>query len=272
MRIYVAGPMTGYPDFNAAAFDAATQRLRELGHEVACPMETSRRIWKQNGGSREAFENGKSTDEIYAAYLTADVRDILWCEAVALLKGWEGSIGATFEAVVGKMTGRKLLRFGIPGDLWPGIDHTHAGLAELYAAARGVGRGTQANSDKSATRQVAIGPTTPPKFEFWTLDGADPAESVLLEADRLVAVDRQVKYGHPFDNFTDIAGAWEWYRRSIGDRPYQAEDIALMMDLLKLARECKHFEPGYRDNRVDGPGYWKCLDLIVAERARREEK
>jgi hypothetical protein len=41
------------------------------------------------------------------------------------------------------------------------------------------------------------------------------------------------------------------------------------MDLLKVAREAHQPK---RDNRVDGPGYWKCLDLILAERERRKKE
>ena len=33
-RIYIAGPMTGLPDFNYPAFNAAAARMRALGFEV----------------------------------------------------------------------------------------------------------------------------------------------------------------------------------------------------------------------------------------------
>lgn len=95
--------------------------------------------------------------------------------------------------------------------------------------------------------------------------------TVLQEADALVNGDRQRDYGTPFENFSDIAELWSVVlKKKRGGRTFltvTAEEVALMMDLLKVSRECNTPK---RDNRVDGPGYWKCLDMIVEERARRE--
>ena len=38
-RVYIAGPMTGLPDFNYPAFNAAAAKLRALGLEVLNPAE-----------------------------------------------------------------------------------------------------------------------------------------------------------------------------------------------------------------------------------------
>ena len=40
-RIYLAGPMTGLPEFNYPAFHAEAARLRQLGYHVENPAENS---------------------------------------------------------------------------------------------------------------------------------------------------------------------------------------------------------------------------------------
>ena len=41
-RLYLAGPMRGYKDFNFPAFIEATKKLREAGYIVSCPAEMDR--------------------------------------------------------------------------------------------------------------------------------------------------------------------------------------------------------------------------------------
>lgn len=89
-RLYIAGPMRGYPNFNYEAFHAAAKLLREQSFEVVNPAENF---------------NGDTTLPI-ETYMLDDFKLLLECDTVVLLEGWEKSEGASTEAVVAKMAGK----------------------------------------------------------------------------------------------------------------------------------------------------------------------
>lgn len=91
-------------------------------------------------------------------------------------------------------------------------------------------------------------------------------ETICQEADRLVSGDRQKDYGHPFDNFVQVANLFTAFLGDKLTKPVTAEEASLLLVLLKVARE--HNAPK-RDNRVDIAGYAKVLDMVIEERARR---
>ncbi len=94
-----------------------------------------------------------------------------------------------------------------------------------------------------------------------------PADSVCAEADKTAGHDRQRDYGHPFDNHERIAGMWSVVLGTKLTSPITAEEVALCMCALKIARE---INTPKRDNLVDLCGYAKCLEMIYAERERRK--
>lgn len=81
MTTYIAGPMTGLPDYNYPAFQAAAAKLRAEGEDVRSPTEN-------DDGSQ-----GKPWD----FYMRAGIRQLLECDAIYLLPGWENSTGACLE-------------------------------------------------------------------------------------------------------------------------------------------------------------------------------
>jgi hypothetical protein len=103
MKVYLAGPMRGYPEFNFPAFHRAALKLRADGHEVFNPAERDNErhgtdISKGNATGDEALataQHGFSLREALGA-------DLAWicahAEAIALLPGWENSRGAKAEA------------------------------------------------------------------------------------------------------------------------------------------------------------------------------
>lgn len=102
MKIYVAGPMRGIPEFNFPAFNAAAAALRAEGHEVFNPAEKDNErhgvdISKGNVAGCEdqaAAEHGFNLREALALDLDFICRQ---ADAVALLPGWQNSKGARAE-------------------------------------------------------------------------------------------------------------------------------------------------------------------------------
>ena len=83
--LYIAGPMTGYPEFNYPAFREAAQRLGELGHITLNPVDSEK--WNPTPGTPQSWQ----------WYMRHAIRMVLEAEGVALLPGWEKSKGATLE-------------------------------------------------------------------------------------------------------------------------------------------------------------------------------
>jgi hypothetical protein len=83
-RVYIAGPMTGHPDYNRPAFHAAAHAIHPLGYDVTNP----------------AGLPGSTPEWDWSGYLRADLCAMLGCDIVTVLPGWECSPGATLEVRV----------------------------------------------------------------------------------------------------------------------------------------------------------------------------
>lgn len=102
MKIYLAGPMRGYPEFNFPAFHAAAKKLRDEGHFVFSPAEKDiehhGKDISQNNPTG-SLELATTTHGFSLRRALAD--DTQWicleAEGIALLPGWEGSLGAKAE-------------------------------------------------------------------------------------------------------------------------------------------------------------------------------
>lgn len=91
MKIYIAGPMTGLPEWNFPAFDAAAEILRLDGHDPVNPADLDREI---------GFDP-RQTETVGPAFLRdamrRDLTAICECDGIAMLPGWERSGGARVE-------------------------------------------------------------------------------------------------------------------------------------------------------------------------------
>lgn len=100
MKIYLAGPMRGIPDFNFPMFDVAAANLRARGFEVFSPADNDR----QKGYV------GKPVDEIKRDCIMDDLTYIAReADAIALLPGWEASKGVAAEVALAIFLDLKLI-------------------------------------------------------------------------------------------------------------------------------------------------------------------
>ena len=89
MKIYIAGQITGNPDY-MSQFSNAEKRLTEFGHAVINPV-------KNQGFS-------------YKEYIDIGLCELMRCDTIYLLKGWEKSNGANLEYLYALTTNMNILR------------------------------------------------------------------------------------------------------------------------------------------------------------------
>ena len=85
-KVFICGPMTGYPDNNVPAFNAMATKYREQGCEVINPAD-----------------NGPY--EKHSDYLRASIPQVMECDTIVLLPGWSDSEGAKTEYAVANVCG-----------------------------------------------------------------------------------------------------------------------------------------------------------------------
>jgi len=92
-RIYLSGPMSGWPELNFPAFHEAARVLRKLGFEVVNPAEISESLdWHE--------------------CMRADIKALCDCDVIALLPDWEKSQGAHLELHVAHRLGLSVTTLG----------------------------------------------------------------------------------------------------------------------------------------------------------------
>lgn len=84
-KLYIAGPMTGYPNANYPAFNLAAEQLRSAGFEVVNPAEISMARYERVH---------------YVDFLREDLKAMLDCDGIAALPNWWESTGARNEIMV----------------------------------------------------------------------------------------------------------------------------------------------------------------------------
>lgn len=116
-RIYISGPMTGLPDLNFPAFNAAAERLRRQGHSVVNPAEI-----------------GSEPGRDWVDYMKADIKALCDCDALALLPGWQNSKGAHLELHLAHRLG---LEIGTVDEYQADVDAARAAGKYVVTSSRG---------------------------------------------------------------------------------------------------------------------------------------
>ncbi len=88
---YIAGPMTGLPDLNFPAFHAEAARLRAEGWEVINPAEIN-----------------PDKHLSWRACMQTDIAALVFCDAIHVLPGWQGSKGAELELHIAERLGMEI--------------------------------------------------------------------------------------------------------------------------------------------------------------------
>lgn len=81
MKVYLSGPMTGFPDLNYPKFHKWESVLREKGYDVYNPAVNPK-------------------NETYANCMKLCLPEVLKCDVVAVMDGWTRSRGSRIEVAI----------------------------------------------------------------------------------------------------------------------------------------------------------------------------
>lgn len=103
MKLYIAGPMRGYDRFNFDAFEAACLDLERRGYSVISPHRMDLEAGFDPCGTLDGFD-------LHGA-IRRDIEAIIATDAIALLPGWESSMGAKAEKSVAEWLDRLIFLY-----------------------------------------------------------------------------------------------------------------------------------------------------------------
>ena len=98
-KIYIAGPMTGYKNYNFDSFDDAAALLRSRCWKVINPADLDR-IYE--GWDTYPPEDLVIDARFKVRVMRRDLDAIMECDAIYFLKGWEQSAGVKVERALAK--------------------------------------------------------------------------------------------------------------------------------------------------------------------------
>jgi hypothetical protein len=119
MKLYIAGPMTGVPEYNYPLFNQVARLLRGRGYEVVNPAELDAITQDELEELDAAPPGGLGDGSALPAYLRRDFRELVWCDGIVLLPQWRSSPGANAELGVARFMGLDVYTWS---DKWELVD------------------------------------------------------------------------------------------------------------------------------------------------------
>jgi nucleoside 2-deoxyribosyltransferase len=95
-KVYIAGPMSGFPLLNFPSFDKAAKKWRKAGYAVVSPADLDR----VNGTNEYTPMEERCS---YRDAMKRDLAAICECDAIALLPDWHKSPGTKVELALGRL-------------------------------------------------------------------------------------------------------------------------------------------------------------------------
>ena len=163
--IYIAGPMSGYENWNFPAFFEAEKQLKELGYEVINPAHNDGATIEAALQSAGDPSNPRNP---WAYYMRRDLPHVLSADSLCVLPGWQNSKGASLEVHVAEAIGLPLYILGEQG-LVPRI---------TALALSGYAR---SGKDTAADHLVA-------EYGYTKMSFADPMRAALVKLNPLIHV------------------------------------------------------------------------------------
>lgn len=110
MKVYIAGPMTGKPEYNHAEFMRAAGLWAAAGHTPITPFAANNIVFLRRYGrlfdpSLDACEYG---DDVMLECVAEDMRILCEADAIALLPGWSQSKGALVELALARNLSKRV--------------------------------------------------------------------------------------------------------------------------------------------------------------------
>ncbi len=110
MKIYIAGPMTGYDQWNFPAFFKLEENLLKFVPEVEV-INPAHNDGPNLGLALESAGSPERPNHTWAWYMRRDLKHVLEADALCVLPGWQNSRGASLEVHVANSLGLPIYVF-----------------------------------------------------------------------------------------------------------------------------------------------------------------